>query len=256
MNHRKIKRHHISSFILLLICFQNLKAQERQVLNGEISADSIQNISGVHVINLSAEIGTTTNADGKFKIMAKAGDSIFFSSVQFEHKTEIISKSDLKNGIKVALREKFNELDEVQLDDIRLSGVLSEDIARMPKSIYEKLGMSFPKPRPSSLEIAQQSAAGDPVSAILNTLNGKIAQLKKAEENNNLTIIVNKGLNLVGKAFFINQLQIGEEEILNFLYYCAENTEYSDLVKNEKILKLVEFFKKETDSFKELRELD
>lgn len=243
------------SFMYLF--FQNLKAQDRRILEGNVSVDSIQNVSGVHVINLNAETGATTNLNGDFKIPARPGDSIFFSSVQFAHTTVIVNSAYIKDGMKVKLREKFNELDEIQLDDIRLSGVLSEDITRMPKSVYEKLGIPFPKPRRSSLQLAIQSAKqGGPLITIMNTLNGKIKQLEKAEENNKKSIMVNKGLNLVGEMFFISQLKIPEVEIINFLFYCADNPEFSDLVSTESVLKLVEFYKKQAESFKELRELD
>lgn len=241
----------------MLPYFQNTKAQERAILKGQISVDTTQNAFGVHVINLNAELGATSNEDGSFKILAKPGDSIFFSSVQFEHRKIVVPESHLRKIMRVKLFEKFNELAEIQLDDIKLSGVLSEDITRMPKSIYEKLGIAFPKPRPTSLELAVQSATGGgPLLTVLNTLNGKIEQLEKAKENNEISILVNKGLNLVGETFFVSQLKLSETEIINFLFFCSEDSLYTKLVRAENILKLVEFFKDKTDSFKELRELD
>jgi len=249
---------YVPFFLFVLLLFvQNSEAQERQLLKGQIIVDSIQNSSGVHVINLNAETGTTTDVKGKFKIPAKTGDTIFFSSVQFENKNLIIRSSNFESSIKVRLIDKFNELDEVQLDDIKLSGVLSEDVTRMPKSIYEKLGMPFPKPRRTSLELAIQSAtSGGPLISVMNRLNGTTERLEKAEKNNQISILVNKGLNLVGKSFFINQLQIAETEIINFLFYCAEDPRYKKFVQAESLLKLIDFFNSKTDSFKELRELD
>ncbi|MDR5591850.1 hypothetical protein [Christiangramia sp. SM2212] len=243
--------------LLLIAIIPKIEAQERGIVQGKIIVDSIQMASGVHVINMNAEIGTTTNENGEFRILAKAGDSIYFSSVQFENINHIVKSSEIDTGINVQLIQKFNELAEVQIDDIRLSGVLSEDVTRMPKSIYEKLGMPFPKPRRSSLELAIQSASGNgPLISALNTLNGKKEMLEKAEENNKTRIVVNKGLNLVRKSFFTEQLLLNEKEVLNFLYYCAEKEEYRELVNSKQVLELVEFFKSELDSFKELRELD
>jgi len=255
MIHQKTNSSLLLLFILFLF-FQNTEAQERQILQGKIIVDSIQNASGVHVINLNAETGTTTDVSGEFKILAKPGDSIFFSSVQFENRNFVLKESSFE-GLNIRLIEKFNELDEVQLDDIRLSGVLSGDVTRMPKSIYEKLGMPFPKPRRTSLELAVQSAnGGGPLISILNTLNGKKKQLEKAEDNNELSMLVNKGLNLVGKSYYVTQLEIPENEIMNFLFYCADDERYEELVLAESTLKLVEFFNEKIDSFKELRELD
>ncbi|HKJ48024.1 MAG TPA: hypothetical protein VJ973_02990 [Christiangramia sp.] len=236
---------------------QNVKGQEREILKGQIIVDSLENSSGIHVVNLTAETGTTSNENGVFRILSKEGDTLFFSSIQYEHSKVVIKGSDFQQILEVSLMRKFNELDEVQLDDIRLTGDIAKDIDLVPKSIYEKLGMPFPKPRRTSLELAIQSAYnGGHLINILNTLNGKKKRLEKANENNELSISVNKGLNLVGKSFFTSQLGIEDNEIINFLFFCADNPQYSRLVNENKLLKLIEFFENKIDSFKALRQLD
>ena len=253
----KIRSYCLLSIITIIFLFQNVSGQEREILKGKVIVDSLENSSGVHVVNLTAETGTTTGENGIFRILAKEGDTLFFSSIQFEHSRVVVNEVSMQQILQVRLIKKFNELDEVQLDDIRLTGDIAKDINLVPKSIYEKLGMAFPKPRPSSLELAVQSAKGNgPLLTIINTLNGKIKQLEKAEENNELSIVVNKGLNLVGKSFFISQLGIEESEVINFLFYCAEDPEYSRLVGEKKLLKLIEYFETKIDSFKALRQLD
>lgn len=248
------------SIILILVFFAvtpRLEAQERKLMKGQILVDSIKIASGVHVINMNAETGTTTNENGAFEIIAKKGDSIFFSSVQFENINKIVQEKDLNGIMQVRLIQKYNELDEVQIDDIRLSGVLSEDVTRMPKSVYEKLGWPFPKPRRSSLELAIQSANGNgPLISVLNKLNGKEKMLEKAEENFETQTLVNKALNLTGQSFFTEQLLLNEKEVLNFIYYCADYEDFREMVNSEKVLEMVEYYKNKLDSFKELRELD
>ena len=244
-------------FVTTILIFQNVTSQERQIFNGQIIVDSIQYVSGVHVVNLNAEIGTTTGKNGEFKIFARTGDTIFFSSLQFENKKYIVKTSSFGRLVKIGLIQKFNELDEVQLDDIRLSGVLSEDITRMPKSIYEKLGIPFPKPRRTSLQLAIQSATGGgPLITVMNKLNGTTERLEKAEANNEIKILVNKGLNLVGENYYMSQLNIEENEVINFLFYCADDPTFRKLVESESVLQLLEFLNTKVDSFKELRELD
>ena len=256
-----IKTRSSNLFILLIILIffqsQNLKAQEREILTGKVIVDSTRNISGIHVVNLTGELGATTDGKGVFKILAKKGDTLFFSSIQLDQKKVEVKESSFNNILVVKMREKFNELDEVRIDDIRLSGVLSKDLDKIPKSINEKLGIPFPKPRRTSLQLAVQSANnGGPLLTVINTLNGKIKQLEKAEENNKRSILVNKGLNLVGKFFFVSQLDLKESEIINFLFFCVDDPEYSVLVKQESVLKLIEFFKPKVESFKALREID
>ena len=239
------------------LLFQNVSGQEREILEGKVKVDSLENSSGVHVVNLTAETGTTTNEKGVFRIQAKAGDTLFFSSIQFEHAKVVVKESSMQQILQVRLMKKFNELDEVQLDDIRLTGDIAKDIDLVPKSNYEKLGMPYPKPRRTSLELAIHSAYSEGnIASLINMLNGKFKRLEKAEENNEMSISVNKGLNLVGKSFFISKFGIEESEIINFLFYCAEDSEYSKLVNQESVLKLMEYFETKIESFIALRELD
>lgn len=245
-----------SLFLLfLLMSGTQAKSQERQLISGKIITDSIQDKTGVHVINLNAEKGTTTDDQGKFVIVGKVGDSIYFSSIQFENENVIVTLNHLENGLDKALIRKFNELDEVQLDNIKLSGVLSGDITRMPKSVYEKYGMPFPKPRRSSLQLAVQNNVNDPVTAVLNYFNGKTAQLEKAEENNKKTKYVHKGLLLMGEAYFINGLDLPRDEIINFLYYCSEDENTRTMLDQEKPFVLMEMFSRHIVAFKEIRDL-
>ncbi|TRO65595.1 hypothetical protein [Christiangramia sabulilitoris] len=244
--------------VFLIFSSQTLTGQEREILQGQVFiGDSLQNISDIHVVNLTGETGTTTNEKGIFKIPAEPGDTLFFSSIQHEHIKLVVSESDFEKNLIVQLRKKFNELDEVQLDDIRLTGNIAKDIDLVPKSIYEKLGIPFPKPRRTSLELETHSAYnGGNIVTLLNKLNGKFRQLEKAKENNESSIMVNKGLNLVGKFFFVSQLNIEESEIINFLFYCVDDDEYNRLVSEKRVLQLIDYFELKVDSFRALREID
>ena len=139
MNRSKRKITMYALLVFLVGFASEVTAQERKIVSGKIVSDSLMDKSGVHVINMTAEKGTVTNENGEFGMMLKLGDSIYFSSVQFENEFKVIGEQQLKNGWTKLLYPKMNELAEVQLDNIKLSGVLDQDITRMPKSIYEKL---------------------------------------------------------------------------------------------------------------------
>ena len=233
-----------------------VSCQDIKLLEGQIIADS-SSVDGIHIVNLDLETGTTSDPSGNFTINARPGDTLFFSSIQFEHQRIVIDEASFRKKLRLRLIKKYNELDEVQLDDIRLSGILQDDIDKVPKSIYEKLGMPFPKPRRSSLELAVQSATGNGhVISLLNRLNGTTERLEKAEENNERARLVNKGFGLVGKSFFVDELKISENEIINLLFFCVDDEEYQAIVRTEDKLKLREYLPTKIDSFKELRELD
>ncbi|WP_157514597.1 hypothetical protein [Christiangramia portivictoriae] len=245
------------ALLVFLVGFASeVTAQERKVVSGRIISDSLIDKSGVHVINITAEKGTVTNETGEFEMMLKLGDSIYFSSVQFENEFKVIGEQQMKDGWTKLLYPKMNELAEVQLDNIKLSGVLGQDITRMPKSIYEKLGIPFPKPRRTSLELALQANSNDPVSQVINMLNGTSKQLEKAEENAEFTEQVTKARGRMQDAYFINGLGLPENEILNFLYYCADFPAFELLLEGTEIFNLMEFFDEKLPEFKERRQLE
>lgn len=116
-----------SSFFLvfLLIFSAHLFSQDRVLLKGEILADSIE--APIHIINITAEKGTVTEANGEFSIEVRENDLLLFSSVQFQKKEILITAEILSSKVlKVELQKDLTELDEVRLH--QLSGNLASDI--------------------------------------------------------------------------------------------------------------------------------
>lgn len=106
----------------------NFYSQESSILKGKIKANS-PDIEKIHVINLSLEKGAVTDEDGDFQIFAGEEDSLYVSSVQFENKTIVVTKEMIKSKkIIINLQNRMNELAEVVIDDIKLSGYLANDL--------------------------------------------------------------------------------------------------------------------------------
>ncbi|MFI1745434.1 hypothetical protein [Thalassobellus sediminis] len=53
-------------------------------------------VENIHVINKTAQVFTITSKDGDFNITAKLNDTLVFSSILYNPKEVIISKSILK----------------------------------------------------------------------------------------------------------------------------------------------------------------
>ena len=248
--------------VLMLFLFSGIAsyAQEVKLLKGEIVSDSIP-ASGIHVVNLDQEKGTTSDASGEFLIYVALGDRILFSSVQFENRQIVIRKVEFDSGkIEVKLYPARNELDEVQISDLKLSGYLDEDVSRINIFDRNKFGISLAQKRPTQIErhlhTATTSAGGIPLDLLLNTINGKIAMLKKAKANDEMAVSVDEGLNSVGREFFISELKLPETEVINFIYYCARDSEFSEILDSGNSLELIEYFRSKVNPFKELREID
>ena len=87
--------------------------QERSVLNGKIMANT-NDLQGVYVVNAQTETMTTTDASGAFSIMAKADDTLVFSSIQFKENRVLLSAADFTElNFIVKMSLLMNQLQEV-----------------------------------------------------------------------------------------------------------------------------------------------
>ncbi|MCY2687469.1 hypothetical protein [Salinimicrobium sp. TH3] len=246
------------SLALFLFLIFNLSsiAQEKTLLQGKIVAPE-KEISAINIINLTSEKGTTNNKRGEFELEVAVNDTILFSSVQYESREIVITSEVLKKAfLPVLLVEKIDELPEVTLSDINLSGNLAKDLENIPTLTQADLGFPMSdRPRPTSIERKLKTASNVSTSSkynppgnlnvsldgIINSINGKTAMLQKAAANEDLSQIVDAGVAALPLAFFTD-LDIPEDRIRDFVYFCAENRRFSTLLPEAKRFELVEFY--------------
>ena len=230
-------------FVLLIFLPLAISAQETTVLQGEIIADSL-NGSAINIVNLSSRIGTTNDSSGNFEIEVRVSDTLLFSSVQYEIKEIIVSEELLKKSfLKVHLIQRINELDEVSLSNISLSGNLNNDLANIPVFDQEAVGFGLPaKPRPSSIQRKMSTAAGSPLLYLINTLNGRLKMLKKAQAIMDYENWIDIGLDILPPDFFMDELKIPKGKSRQFIYFCAEDPSFVSLLKNGDALEILETY--------------
>jgi len=247
-------------FILLFLCISQLKAQDNKILHGHISTDSLP-ANNIHIINITTKQGTTSDDAGEFSLTATINDSVLFSSVQFQNRTIRVSEEIFNSGsLEIKLYPANNELDEVRISDLHLSGVLFGDVPKIKIIDRAQFGIPYPTEPISQTErhlyTATHSAGGVPLDLIINTINGKIKMLKKVKANDDLTVSVEKGMAVMGRDFFTNDLGLPEEEVLNFLYFCAYQSAYQRILKSGNELDLMLFLKNQKQEFFERRSLE
>lgn len=222
------------------------------MLKGQIKADSL-NEALINIVNFSQKTGTTNSASGAFVIKVREQDTLIFSSVQYEVVEVIISAEIIqKEFLEVRLVEKFNQLTEVHLSDINLSGNLGKDVAEM--KIFNQAQLGFPfrdEPPPSGVSRKIGVASSSPLILLINTLNGRLKMLKKAQEVMKFDDMVHRGLSAVPMEFFTAELQIPESEIMNFVYFCAEKPLFKALLSKEQHLELIEYYFENAPAFLE-----
>lgn len=241
-------------FITVIFNF-SLQAQERDLLKGKITNDSL--LSQVHIINITTEKGTLSGESGEFALSVKPGDSILFSSVQYKKLTIAVKPEMLAETFKIELEYELTELDEVQLHE--LSGNLQRDIGNITTTNQAEFGIPYSdKPPPTIVErkIRGMSSPMDPAGLLYGAISGEKRKLKQARENQRKNNRILNARNLLSEEFYKNELGLLESEVMNFLYYCAENPGFLRLVNEEDLLGLIEFYKKTVSEYRDFISLD
>ena len=223
-----------------------------------------EEIFSINIVNLTSEIGTTNNSNGEFQIEVAANDTLLFSAVQFEQRDIIITEEVLKKAfLTVLLVEKIDELEEVSISDISLSGNLATDLENIPTLTQADLGFPMSDaPRPTSIERKLKTASNVSTTSkynppgmfnvsldgIINRLNGKTAMLQKAAANEDLSQAVDAGIAALPVSFF-EDLLIPKDRIRDFVYFCAEDPDYYLLLSEARRLDLVDFFQSKAPQF-------
>ncbi len=86
-------------------------------LSGRVlQANSKVPLTSVSVVARPSRSGTTTLLNGIFKLKAKPGDTVTFSSIGFENAMYLVSKNPIQANILILLAEKSTELKEVEIN--------------------------------------------------------------------------------------------------------------------------------------------
>ncbi|MDX1544786.1 MAG: carboxypeptidase-like regulatory domain-containing protein [Christiangramia sp.] len=257
-------KNHINSYIFILVvvlCGFQLTAQESTLLQGKVQA-ATGDLEKIHVINLNLEKGSVTDAEGNFQIMANKNDSLYISSVQFENKTVIVNPEMLETrSLTIVLADKINELAEVVVDDIKLSGYLASDINKISTADVERkfrlqndLNEFIAKDREQNPYVKPIANGGIRLDKVAGAVMDKLSKDHKTTIVYTPREIANKSIQIVGHEFFRENLELEENEICNFVYFCSEDSPtFKRLVLNSNAFVLIEYFQSRIKEFRDMR---
>ena len=250
------------TILLFLVC---ACSYGQVLLKGKVEAKNLEE-GTVHIINSSRGIGTVNSASGYFEIIAAESDILWFTSVQYEKEEVLISKKILEDKfLPVYLKESVSELEEVRLSNLSLSGNISGDIAGIKTLNKYALGIPLnTKPLPTKAERDLESqgkfqlglATAIPLELLINSLSGRMKRLKLIKANEDLSLVIEKGMAAFPPEFFRTEFHIPQDEIFNFVHYCAEKADLSLFLVPGKELDLIEFYKAKANEFLIYRDLD
>ena len=171
--------------ILALFFIYNISAQinNRTEITGRIVVEG-DDLEDITIYNITSNLGTLSDAEGKFSIAVKLNDTIQIRALQYQDFDIIINASIVESRrLSVFLIQQVNQLDEIVIRNRKFSGELTADLKSVktftPKmnAIYfgvkqeQKLNESPSDFTRSDIAISNVTAQNKPLVNGLNIIN-------------------------------------------------------------------------------------
>lgn len=264
-----------NNYIIIFLFFLQLsfsQEKEREILVGKVVSDSLE-VENVTILNLSSNIGSVSDFDGKFSIKARASDTLVFQGLSFVSKKYILLESDfLINEFKVKLEGKLNELNEVVVTPNSLTGNLAEDSKKIKVYVPNLAGidfskLSFPDDQYSKVANPLEKSGFSPLTGInFNKILDLFDTAEKREKRKKIraeNIANEKWLREVQSEsfydhlmkryshnFIVENLKIKKEDIVSFVAFADPGShQLAEFLKSENELKFVEYLVAKSSEF-------
>lgn len=132
----------MKQLLLLIICVFSLSIYAQDTTSDEeptrvqatiISSTTKEPLVDANIVNLNQVIGTTTNDEGLFDIRAKVNDTLHLSFIGYKSIKVRVTNDWIKFGnTEIELTELALALEEVVVNQLKLTGYLEIDIAQVP----------------------------------------------------------------------------------------------------------------------------
>ncbi len=205
-----------------------------------------------NVINTTAQLATITNERGEFTIPVKTGDELVFMAVNYQLQMVEVTEDILKNNrLVVEVTEKVTELDEVvvspedQEEFIRLSNEefkgfeYETDQTTEVTNIAEDMtvrGMQYGLNFVNIFKLLASTVSGD----------GKPEEAAPLKASEVLRQVYDD-------SFFVQDLQIPQDQIDAFLLYCDNQLPPRTLLRKENEFELIDFLVTQSEDFRSLQ---
>ncbi|AZJ35761.1 carboxypeptidase-like regulatory domain-containing protein [Tenacibaculum singaporense] len=173
---------------LIAVVFSILSIQAQDKLKGQIiDSESKKPLSAAHILNLNSVVGTITNENGLFDLVAQANDTVLVSYLGYASIKLKVTNDLLKgNEVVISLEEKPEEVKEVVIKSTKLIGVLEVDVKQVPKDRFTRIHING---LPQTYEVGRPQKISSPIAKLLNPVDlvynlfgSKPKQLKKLKK--------------------------------------------------------------------------
>jgi len=178
-------------FFLLALIFTSSVVLAQQgntnVTGVIINGSNDEPLEGVNIVNINQVTGSTTNPKGEFEIVAKANDTLHLSYLGFKSIKVKVTNDWIKFGSStIALTELALALEEVVVNQFRLTGYLEVDIAQVPINTnyqYSVSGLQYGYEAGKGTGVNKiLSSIFNPADFLYNTFGKKAQEMKKLKQ--------------------------------------------------------------------------
>lgn len=173
-------------FLVAIALSMSIQAQDK--LKGQIiDSESKKPLSAAHILNLNTVVGTITNENGLFDLVAQTNDTVLVSYLGYASIKLKVTNDLLKgNEVVISLEEKPEEVKEVVIKSTELIGVLEVDVKQVPKDRFTRIHING---LPQTYEVGRPQKISSPIAKLLNPVDlvynlfgKKPKQLKKLKK--------------------------------------------------------------------------
>lgn len=250
-------------YVLLLLSIKNMFSQTIEI-QGKV--ESFVNVENIHIINKNGKDNAVTNKLGEFKIKAKLNDTLVFSSIQHFKKSVVIDKNIIiSKVIKVTLKEKVNDLDQVVVGKV-LSGNLYQDIKAVegtPTINFYDVGIpgyTGKKATQSERKLAQAGEfkpemllgivlGGGSLDPIINGISGRTKMLKNRVKQDETEELLQTIKSRLSKDFLASN-PLEEDLVADFFYFCSDDENFIKRCKNQTDFNILVFLRMKYKQYK------
>lgn len=214
--------------LCLLFSFSSLFSQQ---VSGIVSDENQNLLPAVLVVNMATDEKVTTNLNGEFSINASLNNELRFVRKGFERSSIVIGQPDFSVSINVLLIRVAQEIEEVEVSPLKLTGDLNKDSRSLTKidraaQVEQAVGVPGPPEKPRETPpptVEQDGVIGFALSNLnLNTLykniSGDAKRMRRLYKYDDLQDNINWIRKRVDDDYF-TKMGIPQEKISEFLQF-------------------------------------
>lgn len=209
---------------------------QAQFFSGEIMIrdKSVYYLNQIYVTNVSAQKTVYTDYFGKFRIPAKPGDVIRFTSIVTDRTDITVTPENLQNPNNfVELKVAYYDIQEVIISRFKPTGNLRKDVSSLKTgektlALQKMIGLPEPKGDGTSPELPvaafRDGGLTFSLESIYDVISGERKKKERAQQYEKMNFTITGIRNYYGTEYFTN-LKIPVNFIDNFLQfiYSSEN---------------------------------